>query len=65
MQPASLRSDDGRFTENHLVAFSKLRKAIELPREKELGRTYYEAGLEWEEREDAKLWEKTTADGLE
>jgi hypothetical protein len=25
MQPASLRSDDGRFTENHLVAFSKLR----------------------------------------
>ena len=40
-------------------------KAIKLLRERELGRAYYEAGLEWEQSEDAKLWEKTSADGLE
>jgi Arc/MetJ-type ribon-helix-helix transcriptional regulator len=40
-------------------------RAIKLLRERELGRAYYEAGLEWSESEDAKLWEKTSGDGLE
>ncbi len=40
-------------------------KAIKLLRERELGRAYHEAGLEWEQSEDAKLWEKTSGDGLE
>jgi Arc/MetJ-type ribon-helix-helix transcriptional regulator len=40
-------------------------KAIKLLRERELGRAYYEAGLEWEQSEDAKLWERTSGDGLE
>jgi Arc/MetJ-type ribon-helix-helix transcriptional regulator len=40
-------------------------KAIKLLRECELGRAYHEAGLEWAESEDANLWERTSADGLE
>jgi antitoxin ParD1/3/4 len=33
-------------------------KAIKLLRERELGRAYYEAGLEWEQSEDDK-WRRT------
>jgi antitoxin ParD1/3/4 len=39
-------------------------RAIKLLRERELGRAYYEAGLEWEQGDDSNLWETTSADGL-
>lgn len=55
------------YQEQHQVSSRSevISKAIKLLRERELGRAYYEAGLEWAESEDAKLWEKTSGDGLE
>lgn len=55
------------YQEQHQVSSRSevVAKAIKLLRELELGRAYYEAGLEWEQSEDAKLWEQTSGDGLE
>lgn len=55
------------YQKHHRVASRSevIAKAIKLLRERELGRAYYEAGLEWEQNEDAKLWEKASGDGLE
>ena len=55
------------YQEQHQVSNRSevIAKAIRLLRERELGRAYYEAGLEWEQSEDAKLWEKISGDGLE
>ena len=54
------------YQEQHQVSNRSevIAKAI-LLRERELGRAYHEAGLEWEQSEDAKLWEKISGDGLE
>lgn len=38
--------------------------AVKLLREKELAQAYKAASTEWENSEDAKLWEQTTGDGL-
>jgi Arc/MetJ-type ribon-helix-helix transcriptional regulator len=55
------------YQEQHQVSSRSevISKAIKLLRERELGRAYHEAGLEWEQSDDAKLWERTSGDGLE
>lgn len=39
-------------------------QALELLRQRELAQAYREASLEWDNGEDAKLWDKTVGDGL-
>lgn len=39
-------------------------EAIRLLRERELAEAYEAASAEWENSEDAKLWQQTTGDGL-
>lgn len=38
--------------------------AVRMLRSAKLGDAYADAWLEWEESDDAELWEKTAADGL-
>jgi antitoxin ParD1/3/4 len=39
-------------------------EALRLLRKRELARAYAQASREWDESEDAKLWEQTAGDGL-
>jgi Arc/MetJ-type ribon-helix-helix transcriptional regulator len=41
-----------------------LRKAVRLLRASELGAAYEDAWAEWDEGEDAKLWDAAIADGV-
>ncbi|HZD24258.1 MAG TPA: ribbon-helix-helix domain-containing protein [Acidimicrobiia bacterium] len=38
--------------------------AVQMLHSSRLGDAYADAWLEWEESDDAELWDKTTADGL-
>ena len=41
-----------------------VQKAVRLLRSSELGAAYEDAWTSWAERDDADLWDDTTADGL-
>lgn len=54
------------YQENHAITSRSevFVEAIKLLRERELADAYKAASSEWENSEDARLWERTTGDGL-
>lgn len=66
----SLPEDDVRFLDEYAdqrgldSRSAALQRAVRLLRSAELGAAYEAAWEEWASGEDARLWERTTADGL-
>jgi Arc/MetJ-type ribon-helix-helix transcriptional regulator len=56
--------EDYRESHNALSRSEVFALALKLLREKELAKAYAEASKEWDDSEDAKLWDSTVGDGL-
>ena len=64
--PADIADFVAQYQESHAIEHRSevFVQALELLRERELAQAYREASLEWDNSEDAKLWDKTVGDGL-
>jgi Arc/MetJ-type ribon-helix-helix transcriptional regulator len=66
----SLPEEDVQFLDRYAASqgmasrSAAVHKAVRLLRASELGPAYEEAWAEWEEGEDAELWDSATGDGL-
>ena len=66
----SLPDDDVEFLDNYAESqgyesrSAVVHAAVRMLRSAKLGDAYADAWGEWEESDEAKLWDKTTSDGL-
>jgi Arc/MetJ-type ribon-helix-helix transcriptional regulator len=66
----SLPDDDVEFLDSYAQSqgyesrSAVVHSAVRMLRSSKLGDAYADAWLEWEESDDAALWDKTTSDGL-